>query len=286
MLRMGVGVSFLTLSVPISQGERASEYLSQLIQRDREGVAALKRAIRSDSAFRNLLTYVIWPREISSGSHTFEMAAKLRRKREVSPDGEGKSGTFFSQKMGREVQYESLMELQFLLKLEQIKEIALYQEQPFVIPYELDGISRTYYPDVFFVVEDGRGVVVEIKHRYQMALHENLTKLSALRKFCVQNGWGLLVTDGTRPIQQLQQYEFAVEFQTALLTALANSQDGTLSWKEYKSIRDQYNATWDDFTAIILRNRLIWNLQPFELKQRIPNSPKGLYTVEVVGIDY
>ena len=258
------------------QGERASEYLSQLIQRDREEVTALKRAIRSDSAFRDLLAYVIWPSEISSGSHTFEMAAKLSRKREVSRDGEGKSGTFFSQKMDREVQYESLTELQFLLKLEQIKEIALYQEQPFVIPYELGGVSRTYYPDVFFVVEDGRGVVVEIKHRYQMALHENLTKWSALRKFCVQNGWGLLVTDGQRPIQKLQQHEFPIKFQTALLAALENSRDNALSWKEYKSIRDQYNATWEDFIAVILRNRLIWNLHPFELKQRTPNSPKGL----------
>jgi len=68
--------------------------------------------------------------------------------------------------------------------LEQIKEIAFYQEQPFVIPYELDGTQRTYYPDVFFVIEDGRGVVVEVKPRYQMALHENLTKWSALQKYC------------------------------------------------------------------------------------------------------
>ncbi len=81
-----------------------------------------------------------------------------------------------------------------------------------------------------------------------------------------QNGWGLLVTDGKRSIQKVQHYGFPVELQTALLSALANSQNGSLSWREYRSIRDQYNATWNDFLAIILKNRLIWNLQPFVLK--------------------
>lgn len=218
----------------------------------------------------------MWPQEVSSRSQKYEEVANLSRKREVSLDSEGKSGTFFSPKMGREVQYESLMELQFLLKLEQIKEIALYQEQPFAIPYELDGISRTYYPDVFFILEDGRGVVVEIKHRYQMALYENLAKWTALRKFCVQNGWGLLITDGTRAIQKLQQHEVPKEFQAALLAALEHSLNKVISWKEYKSIRDQYNVTWDDFTSVILKNRLVWSLQPFELKLKIPNSSKGV----------
>ena len=236
----------------------------------RQEVVALRRAARSDAEFKNLLAYVNWPREITRGSHTYEVASKLSRQREVSPDSEGKPGTFFSQKMSREVQYESLLEMHFLLKLEQIKEIVLYQEQPFAIPYELDGILRTYYPDVFFVIEDGRGVVVEVKPRYQMALHENLTKWSALQKYCVQNGWGQLVTDGSRPIQKLQQHEFAVEFQTALLMALENSRDGTLSWAGYRSIRDQHQATWSDFLAVILKNGLVWSLQPFVLKQKVP----------------
>jgi hypothetical protein len=83
------------------------------------------------------------------------------------------------------------------------------------------------------------------------------------------NGWGLLVTDGKRPFQKLQHHEYSVEFQTALLAALANSADGSLSWKEYKNIRDQYNATWDDFITIILKHRLVWNLQPFVLKKTL-----------------
>ncbi len=52
-----------------------------------------------------------------------------------------------------------------------------------------------------------------VKPQYQMALHENLTKWSALDKYCVQNGWGLLITDGYRSIQKFQQHEFSMEFQ-------------------------------------------------------------------------
>jgi hypothetical protein len=70
--------------------------------------------------FANGEPHIIWPREMTRGSHAFEVASKLSRQREVSPDSEGKSGTFFSQKMNREVQYESLLEMHLLLKLEQI----------------------------------------------------------------------------------------------------------------------------------------------------------------------
>jgi DNA-binding CsgD family transcriptional regulator len=246
------------------QREPSKQYFAELIKRYQEELASLKKAVKPDLELKKLLSNIIWPREVIKKLHWSELV----RKREVSPDGIGISGSFFSEKMSREVQYEPHMELQFLLKLEHAKDVVLYQEQPLVIPHQFDGQARNYYPDVLFVFEDGRGVVVEIKPRYQMVLYENLTKWSALYKFCLQNGWGLLVTDGTRHFQKLQDHEISVEYQTALLSALANSEDGTLSWKEYRDIKDQYSATWNDFLAIILKNRLEWNLQPFVLKQR------------------
>jgi len=254
----------LILYLLYGQRESSKQYLAELIKRYQEELASLKRAVKLDSELNNLLPYIIWPREVTKKFDWSEPS----RKREVSPESVGLSGSFFSKKMFRDVQYESHLELQFLLKLEQAKDIVFYQEQPLVIPYQLEGLARNYYPDVFFAFEDGRGVVVEIKPRYQMALYENLTKWSALYTFCLQNGWGLLVTDGRRPFQQFQQYEIPVEFQTALLSALVNSDDGTISWKEYRNIRDQHNATWNDFLALILKNRLIWTLQPFVLKRR------------------
>ncbi|SRR6266568_2337621 len=77
------------------RGERAEEYLSKLSQRHREEVMELRRVTKADAEFKNLFAYVIWPREIIKGPHILEEASKLSRQREVSPDGEGKSGTFY-----------------------------------------------------------------------------------------------------------------------------------------------------------------------------------------------
>ncbi|TMD65881.1 MAG: hypothetical protein E6I91_09645 [Chloroflexi bacterium] len=248
--------------------EQAKKCSLELIKRDREELRASRKAIKLEAEFRSLLPYIIWPRKITKDL----LPMDLSRKRDVSPDGIGNSGSFFSQKMDKEVQYESHLELQFLLMLEETKEVVLYQEQPFIIPYISNGRSRNYYPDILFLFEDGKRVVVEIKPPYQMALHENLIKLSALRLLCIQNGWGLLVTNGKIPIQKLHHHTFSVEFQTALLEAISNSKGGSISWREYKFIKDQYNATLGDFVAVILKNKLVWSLQPFVIKLRSPES--------------
>jgi hypothetical protein len=256
----------LPLIVYLLYGKRESTklYFAELFKRYQEELTSLKGAAKLDSELNNIFPYIIWPNEITKNLNWSD----LNRKREVSPNGEGVTGSFFSEKMFRDIQYESHLELQFLLRLEHAKDIVFYQEQPFVIPYQLDGLARNYYPDLFFAFEDGRGVVVEIKLRYQMALYENLIKWSALYKFCALKGWGMLVTDGKRPFQNLQYHELPTGFESTLLRTLANSDTGFLSWKEYREIRDQNNATWIDFVAVILKNRLIWNLQPFVLKRR------------------
>jgi DNA-binding CsgD family transcriptional regulator len=255
----------LPLIVYLLYGQREStkRYFSELFKRYQEELTSLKRAARLDSELNNLLPYIIWPNEVTKNFNWSD----LSRKREVSPSGDGVSGSFFSEKMFRDLQYESHLELQFLLKLEHAKDIVFYQEQPFVIPYQLDGLARNYYPDLFFAFENGRGVVVEIKPRYQMALYQNLIKWSALYKFCVLKGWGILITDGKQPFQKLQYHELPIGFESTLLKTLTNSDAGFLSWKEYREIRDQYNATWIDFVAVVLKNRLVWNLQPFVLKR-------------------
>ena len=101
--------------------EQAKKYSLELIKRDREELRASRKAIKLEAEFRSLLPYIIWPRKITKDL----LPVDLSRKRDVSPDGIGNSGRFFSQKMGKEVQYESHLELQFLLMLEETKEVVL-----------------------------------------------------------------------------------------------------------------------------------------------------------------
>jgi hypothetical protein len=87
--------------------------------------------------------------------------------REVS-DREN-SGQFRSVKLGRAVAYESGLEHRFLQLCEDSPDVTWYQEQPLVIPYTYAGIRRDYHPDVLVQFADGRRLLAEMKHLFEMA---------------------------------------------------------------------------------------------------------------------
>lgn len=210
--------------------------------------------------FSELLSYVIYPKQIKQiEQNNFKV---FSRQRNVSLDGEGISGSFYSSKLNRQVQYESRLEKDFLLSLENIENVIFYQEQPIKIFYEIDGNGSYYYPDFLFALEDGKAIIAEIKPIFQMALKENLTKWSALKAYCQQQGWGLLVTDGQSSIQQIQQHQIKQDFADFVLGRLRQR---SLSWSEYKKIKERFNPSRNDFVALVLKNRLVWQLSPFYL---------------------
>ncbi len=214
--------------------------------------------------FEKLLSFTIWPGAVKILS--VDKMAFLERQRDVSLDGEGHAGHFHSNKLNRYVQYESKLEHDFLQKLETFEQIVFYQEQPFEIPYEFENREYLYYPDVLLVLQDGKGIIVEIKPVFKMALQVNLKKWTALKHFCANNGLGLLITDGRYTIQQVQRHIINSQFAEDVLSAL---EMGTLSWGEYKSIRDKHKVNRNDFLALVLKNRLVWQLNPFRLSTSV-----------------
>jgi hypothetical protein len=160
------------------------------------------------------------------------------------------------------VQFESLLEYTFLQKLEHADEVVTYQEQPFRIEYKHRGVARVYIPDVFFILRDGRGVLVEIKRRAAMVLQENMLKWPVLRDFCKREGYGRMITDGRATIQAYYERPVPAAFREALRTRLA---EGPLYWPEYRALRESHGVVWDDLIAAILQDRLVWTLQPFRL---------------------
>jgi len=240
------------------------DFLAEVRSRQRQYQAALRadaKTRRAAEKCRTLLGNIAWPRSVRH----LALMPYLRRQRDVSPESEGHAGSFYSEKMGRDVQFESTLELQFLLQLESCPDIVAYQEQPLVLQYEHEGRSRQYYPDVFLLFKSGRGAVVELKGKYVFGLQDNLIQWSALRRFCREMGYGLLVTDGRIAIQALLRHEVQPAFRGAVLAALAR---GPLSWPTYKRIRDQYSPSTQDFQALILQEGLVWRLLPFMLYQR------------------
>ncbi len=217
---------------------------------------------------QKLLTDVIYPKQKINCSD-FSI---FHSKRKVAMNNTySYSGEFYSQKLSRFIQYESFLEKSFLLNLERHNEVIFYQEQPLKIDYKnIYGNNSSYYPDILFILNDGTGVITEIKPIWQMALQNNLLKWSALREYSRNEGLGILITDGRSTIQQIQKHEVNPDFADFVLKEL---QKGSICWNEYKNIKDKFQLKTKDFVALVLNNRLIWHLSPFYLAMKdIPNS--------------
>jgi hypothetical protein len=231
---------------------------ARMIVQQREARESNRQKARE--RFQNLLSDVVWPPQAMSltgfDRNTFTRA------REISHVSVGHAGTFHCEKLNRSVHYESQLEHDFLICLEQSEEVPFYQEQPLAVKYKVRRRERPYYPDVLFVLASGQGVLVEIKPIFQMALKENALKWEALQEFCLQTGLGLLITDGRRSIQSVRRHQIKPQFEEAVLSAL---QSGPLSWTKYRQLKDQFQPGRDDFVALVLNNGLVWQLRPFSL---------------------
>lgn len=98
----------------------------------------------------------------------------------------GISGHFTSLKMNTTIRFRSLLELYYLLKIEQDKSINSYKYEPFHI--EMDN-GKTYMPD--FLINDTQ--VIELKskkyvERVQGVKEKVQYKQSQAIKYCEQNG--------------------------------------------------------------------------------------------------
>lgn len=235
--------------------EHQEAYLLQLVE-------------KQGQRFKDTLQDVVWPKHTSI--LTVDKAASFSGQRSISKDGFGETGEFFSAKLQREVEFESNLERYFLELLESIDDVVFYQEQPLKIAYNQQGRRTYYFPDILFLLRDGRVVVVEIKPRNEMALFHNWTKWTALQRYCHRHGYGFLVTDGRYSMQNVAQRQVRESVRLALLSALDNS---ALDWQKYKAIRKEFDIKTYELYALIIQERLIWELRPFLLKREVDELP-------------
>lgn len=109
--------------------------------------------------------------------------------RKVSNDsGENIVGKLPSMKMGRMVLYESSIERDYIKTLDFDWDVISFQEQPFEIPYVIEGRERIYTPDFRL----NRTTIVEIndvKPTSKVDDFENKTKFKVAQDFCLEKGW-------------------------------------------------------------------------------------------------
>lgn len=114
--------------------------------------------------------------------------------RKVSNKGGNAIGRFPSLKLGRMVDFESLLERDYLYLLDFERDVEWFEEQPLTVEYRQDGQDRRYTPD-FHVVRGG-DFLVECKPHALVADEENQFKFRAARAWCAERGWTFqVVTD-------------------------------------------------------------------------------------------
>lgn len=115
------------------------------------------------------------------------------RKRRITTTSRSLSGMIPSAKNGEEVWFESALERDFALLLENMPNVAIYKEQPVIIEYFHAGKTRKYTPDflVTFKDKDLKPWLCEIKYRSELRNHfgKLKPKFRAAQSFCKDEGY-------------------------------------------------------------------------------------------------
>ncbi|OGO16775.1 MAG: hypothetical protein A2Z14_05645 [Chloroflexi bacterium RBG_16_48_8] len=97
-------------------------------------------------------------------------------------------GYFPSLKMGRMINFESLIERDLICLLDFESQVQSFVEQPFSIEYQCQGKQHKYTPD-FHVIFGGQNMVIECKLSQYVNTPENQLKFAAARSWCHERNW-------------------------------------------------------------------------------------------------
>lgn len=187
----------------------------------------------------------------------------LQPQRQVSNHHRYKSGAFYSEKSKRWIQYESGLELDFIMQLEQMDNVLFYFEQPVQIPYWRGKRKQTYTPDFGVYLNTKEFVLVEVKTLPNMLEERVQMKVEALMEFCSQKGFGLLFTDGKHTFDKLLKTRNNRKLERNILKTL----DGNvLRKKQYNEIMKQCNSTQNELFKVIIKHNLKFRAFPFKLQ--------------------
>lgn len=167
---------------------------------------AVKAAKESDPTFRARMSAIIRKQrerhpetkaKISQNTRA-AMADKELRKRlslkraqnivKGASSGNAEHGQFYSEKNGLTMRYRSSLELAVFRFLEENEDVASYEVESIIIPYEFGGLVRHYVPDLVIRYVDGRIEIAEIKRVNDMSTRRVEVKARAAREYAKQHG--------------------------------------------------------------------------------------------------
>ena len=94
-----------------------------------------------------------------------------------------KTKWFWSEKNRKNIYYHSSFELISFILLEKMDKVRSYERCPYVIDYELNGVSHKYIPDILITYVDNTQEVIEVKPNYQLKYEVNRVKIESAEKY-------------------------------------------------------------------------------------------------------
>ena len=231
-----------------------------LVERDeyRSEASRVKMATRATVRVDRFVAHALWP---STTKPLHDLSAfSCRRALPVKPRGQ--AGYFDSCKLKRRVQYESLLEREVFEDFERASTIISYQEQPLQVDVTIDGASFRYTPDVVVHLNDGRGVVIELKPPHKLGLFDGWLRWAALARWCGEAGLGLLVGSPRFTFIDLLRAPCNPWLRTEVLRAIDT---GPVLWADYRQLAVACSAPMTELAPIAVCEVLDWRLVPFRV---------------------
>jgi hypothetical protein len=142
-------------------------------------------------------------------------------------------GHYPSLKMGRMINFESMIERDFICLLDFETKVQSFEEQPLALEYLHQGKQHKYTPD-FHVIFAGQNILCECKPSQFVDTPENQLKFSAARAWCEEQKWLFeVVTDcqmlanwrvrNIKLLTRFARYPVSNEFRGRVLTYLSTN---------------------------------------------------------------
>ncbi len=170
--------------------------------------------------------------------------------RKSSPGiGISHQGEYFSNKMQKNMIYDSELERKFMIMLEKSEKVKYYASQPFHIKY---GVSyhfgekraydnKRYYPDFLVILETGERIIVEMKNYFHLVDFRSKMKYELLKKVSSEFGYGFIIsTNGKHILEEAIDYPINIAFEEAILKKIESNK--SISYREFLVIKNKFKV--------------------------------------------
>lgn len=231
-------------------------------RRKREGEVSA-RTEKADAFVLGILRKAAWPERLCGGSIDLSGMQPLRDCRSEK--------AFFSSTLRRRIGYDSRGELRLIRALDRGSMATEFLEQPLQIPYEFEGASHSYFPDVLVRVDDDLFFVIEIKARQRLADCLTLAKSEAAQRHLGARGIGYCLADAEGfGLSDLHGLELDDHFGRVLRAFL--DRDKPLKRRDFEqAFEGDLGWAYDQLQAAVLRNGLRYETSMWT----DPQSPTG-----------